>query len=127
MPILSNKTKNKREKVSIGVLTDAKDASLLTLYSKAFGVSKTSIISDLIKEWIQKKFTKGFVIKLCNRAATRSYTIWAQGLEKHNKGRKKYKDFDSFCEVLHDEFRNKGVSLTHTDTILNKVKKLNNG
>lgn len=127
MPILSNSKKNKREKVSIGVLTDADDASLLTLYSKAFGISKTSIISDLIKEWIKNKFTKEFVSKLCNRAATRSYAIWVQGLSKHKRGRKKYKDFDSFCEALHEEFLDKGISLPQADAIINKVKKLNNG
>lgn len=127
MPLLKT-TKNKKDKgVFLGVNISKEDSSFLSLYCNSMGVFKTSIVKKLITDWVEKKNKTKFHNRLIRMSAIRIYEVWEEALPKQNTGRKKYKDFDGFCDVILDELISKGLSTKDAADVIGHVIEINNG
>lgn len=115
---------NKKDKgIFLGVHIPPEKSHFLSLYVKANGLSKTSVVNDLMATWMDEKRTKKQLRLLRIKTARRIYSVWEESLDKHNKGRKKYKDFDDFCANVVLELIDKGVHPDDSEAIIEIVKK----
>lgn len=125
MPLLKTNTKKKKERVPLGVNIDPEVSSFLVLHCKANGISKTQIANTIITKWVEENNTEKTTRVLVNKTARRIIAVWKDSLSKHKKGRKRYKDFGDFCDVMREELVSKGIVGDAVDSIINKVIKLN--
>lgn len=114
MVILKRKFKKKEDTSSlVGVVLPARLATYLTLFCLAHGKTKSSVIKDLLSNWVDQSETEKSFDYLINAIAARSYNIWAVDKEKKM-------NFNTFKNSLKYELKKKGLA-PFSDRILNRL------
>jgi hypothetical protein len=114
MVILSKQLKKKRGSgvVMIGTYVPKRAASLLSLYCLAHGRTKTSIVKNLINEWVDSN-VKDNEDELLELIAQRAFESWSSKVEK----RKNWKNFISDLEKELEKNYLEG----HSETIIKLI------
>ena len=118
MVLLKTKTRERgiEDTSLIGFKIQKDISSFLSLFCLAKGITKTSILTKLLKDWIiseqQKKITKE---RLLNSISERAFDTW-KNLPKKNRS------FQGFLNSLRIEFHFKGIDDKYIDQILEKVQ-----
>jgi len=118
MVLLKTKTRERgiEDTSLIGFKIQKDISSFLSLFCLAKGITKTSILTKLLKDWTiseqQKKITKESLI---NSISERAFDTW-RNLHKKNRS------FQGFLNSLRIEFHFKGIDDKYIDQILEKVQ-----
>jgi hypothetical protein len=114
MVILSKQLKKKRGSgvTMIGTYVPKRVASLLSLYCLAHGKTKTSIVKNLINEWVDSN-VKDNEDELLELIAQRAFESWSNNVEK----RKSWKDFVGNLEKELE----KNYLENHSETIIKLI------
>jgi hypothetical protein len=95
--------KNRSNTCFIGIYIPKEQASIITLYSLAKGLTKSSIVKDLIVEFTSKLMQEYGEDELIQKVGERAYEAWCDP-------QKKIKNFHTFVSQLKTEMHyQKGI------------------
>ena len=115
MPILKSEIRKKTENSAnfVGYYIPAKLASYLTLYCLSVGVTKTTILKQLLSDWIDKMQEDLKLTDLISIIAKRAYKMWIEPTDKPMR-------FKDFKFNLRKELEQKGLE-NYSDIIINEL------
>jgi hypothetical protein len=103
---------NRKDTAFVGIRVSDEVGSFLTLYSLAMGITKSSIITDLLDTWMEEQEIDEE--KLYDEIVERSWEAWKNLPKKHTT-------FYGYCNMLRTEFKFRGIAPEVIDIIVKKL------
>jgi hypothetical protein len=116
MPIISTYPKwgrRKAEKAFLGVVIPKNISDYLTLYSHAFGSSKSNIITVILTAWLEDKKIKFDAAFLEEEIAAKALRVWEK---------KEGMSFATFTATLKYELKKRKIDVEVVGRILKKLE-----